>query len=101
MERLHRLHAGFKIGAAILRALGGMTFASLVVAGIIWVIDQSFTGRTATVLTVCAIVGGLWSMLCSVGKFLGPPEPSVKSSTQLETRRALRRAGMLRRRWFS
>jgi hypothetical protein len=99
MERLHRLHGGFITGAAVVRALRGMAFVLLLVAGAIWVINRSFSTRPATVLIVCVVIWGLRSMLRTLGELLGPPEPFVKSGTRLETRRALRRAGLVRRRW--
>jgi hypothetical protein len=98
MERLHRIHAVFILCAAVFRTVRGIAFLSLVVAGIIWAIHWGFSGRPATVLTVWIILWALLSVLRSIGEFLGPPEQSVKSTTRLETRRALRRAGMLRRR---
>jgi hypothetical protein len=98
MERLHRIHAVFILCAAVFRALSGFAFLLLLVAGIIWAIHWGFSGRPATVLTVWIILWALLSVLRAIGELLGPPEPSVKSTTRLETRRELRRAGMLRRR---
>lgn len=97
MRRLHRIHAGFIFGAALLRVVRRIAFAILLVAACIWLIQRSFTDRPAMVLVVCAVIWGIRKVLRIVGEFLGPPEPMVKAGTQLEKRRALRRARMLGR----
>jgi hypothetical protein len=97
MPRLHRIHAGFIIGAAVLRTLRSIAFTLLVIAGLVWLIERSFTGRNATVLVVCVGLWGLRAVIRAIGAFLGPPEPMVNGGTQLEKRRALRRAQMLGR----
>ena len=97
MRRLHRIHAGFIFGVSLLRTLGRIAFAFLLVAACIWLIQRSFTDRPAIVLIVCVVIWGVRKAIRIVGEFLGPPEPTVNGGTQLEKRRALRRARMLGR----
>jgi hypothetical protein len=94
MRRLHRIHAALIFARAVVGAMLSMAFGLLLLAGIIWLIDRSFTGRTATVLTGFVIIWAVIKTLRTIGAMLGPPEPNVKTGTQLEKRRALRRAGM-------
>jgi hypothetical protein len=98
MSRLQRVHAGFIFAAAVVRALLRMVFGLLLIGGIIWLIERSFSGRSASVLTACVVILAVIKTVRAVGEMLGPPEPMVKTGTQLEKRRALRRAGMLGRR---
>jgi hypothetical protein len=98
MGKLQRIHSGFILGGFVLRAFRRIAFALLLTAGGIWLTQRSFTERPATVLTVCIVIWFLRAAIRAIGELLGPPEPLVKTGTQLEKRRALRRAGMLGRR---
>jgi hypothetical protein len=96
LQRLHRIHAGFILGASLLRAFRRAVFALLLTAGCIWLVEKSFNERPATLLAGCVIIWWIRKVIRIVGELLGPPEPAVKSKTRLERRRALRRAGLLK-----
>jgi hypothetical protein len=99
MERLHRIHARFILAGEIARASGKIAFGLLIIGVSIGVLFISEHSLLVSVFFGCVIVAGINVAIRAIGEFLGPPEPSVKSSTDYETRRALRRAGLLGRRW--
>lgn len=95
MEGLQRVHAHILGLGTVFRAIRAIAFRVLVFAGCIWLISQQFEQRAAALLTVAVVVFGVKSIFGVIGEALGPPEPFVKSTTRLETRRGLRRAGLL------
>jgi hypothetical protein len=96
MQRLHRIHAGFILAAAVIRPLRAIVSCVVIVGGCIWATTLAFTERPATVLIVSVSLWGFVKVLRAIGHALGLPEPVVKSTTHLEKRRALRRMGLLK-----
>ena len=92
MRRLHRIHAGFIFGVSLLRTLGRIAFAFLLVAACIWLIQRSFTDRPAIVLIVCVVIWGIRKAIRIVGEFLGPPEPTVKEARLRQSRNISRQS---------
>jgi hypothetical protein len=98
MGALQRFHGACLIAVAVGFALFRMVLGLLLIAGCSWLIHKGFTSPGAIALLGVLIIVGVIFIIGALGPLVGPPIPSVKSSTRLETRRALRRAGLLRRR---
>jgi hypothetical protein len=97
MGAFQRFYAAWLMALTICSVLLRIALGLLIIAGLSWLIHRYSGGPI--MISLFGLLG-IWSVfrfIGMLGSLVGPPEPSVKSRTSLETRRVLRRTGMLRR----
>jgi len=75
-------------------ALPRMVLGLLLIAGCIWAWRRGLSSPAFTVILAVAGVWGLLKIVTALGVLMGAPSP--ERNVRRETRKALRRAGMLR-----
>jgi hypothetical protein len=98
MNIFQQIHAVCDAAIRITAALIKMAIGFAMLAGCAWVIAVGFTNPI--VMAALGLIGIIAFIIVTtgLGAIVGPPVPHVKGSVRLETRRALRRAGMLGKR---
>jgi hypothetical protein len=95
MPILERVHTAgvttIVVGFALLRIALGL----LMIGGCVWALANGFNLPGLNLIFGMVIIWGLVMVFMALGAFVGAPAPD--RNAQRETRKALRRAGMLRR----
>jgi len=95
MSILERVHTAgvttIVVGFALLRIALGL----LMIGGCVWALANGFNLPGLNVIFGMVIIWGLVLVFMALGVFVGVPAP--ERNAQRETRRALRRARMMRR----
>lgn len=98
MQGLRNFYAFCEAVIRIAAALAAIAFGLALLGGCAWAVDQGFTHPIVLGLLGLTGVAAFIIITRALGRIAGPPVPSVTGGASLETRRALRRAGMLGRR---
>lgn len=96
MSAFQRIHMVCATTLMVVFALFRIAIGLILIGGSCWLYSIGFRSKPELFLLVVLSIMGVVFIVGALGVFAGAP--SVESSTKIETRDALRRAGMLRRR---
>jgi hypothetical protein len=96
MRTFQRIHMALTTALMILFALFRAAIGLALIGGSYWLYSIGFNSRPELFFLALLSIGGVACIVGALGVFAGAPH--VEPNTRLETRDALRRAGMLGRR---